>query len=230
MDASMARVEQSRANRPSSSILNFGMTSQISDDAVAQYRAEVTEYLKSYETHLRDKRVFDAVRARSREVTFAFTNDRAGVPAEGVRAIIHVPDEVRVIKRSEFPEDPGMPGRPKPPRAHSILDTIPAVNRGLDLPFMPAMRAMPTMGRPRNVSPPTIRSGGSTEIEFTVGEILHNLQEDSNENPLVFVFPRAATWTIPYEMHARNLPSPKRGELTIRTTVKAPAVVTAKDA
>jgi hypothetical protein len=43
----------------------------------------------------------------------------------------------------------------------------------------------------------------------------------------VLVFPRAATWTIRYEVHARNLPNPKRGELTITTTAKAPPVADA---
>jgi hypothetical protein len=162
--------------------------------------------------------------ARSCEVIFAFTNDRAGVPADGVRAIIHVPDGVRACERSDVPEDPGMPGRPKPPRAQSMFDTIAGISRGLDFgPLMPSFRSVPIVGRARNVSAPTIRSGSSTEIEFTVGEILHNLKADSRENPVVFVFPRAGGWTIPYEVHARNLPNPKRGELTITTTVKAPS-------
>jgi hypothetical protein len=225
MEASIAKVEQPRAKRTSNLITNFDVAGHISDDDMAKYRAEVTDYLETYEARLRDKRAFDAVMARSREVIFAFTNDRAGVPGDGVRAVIRVPDGVRVLERSDVPEDPGMPGRPKPPRAHSILSSFAVMTRGLDAAaFRPTFRPVPIVGRPRNVSAPTIRSGSFTEILFTVGEILHNLQADSHEDPVVFVFARAATWVIPYEVHARNLPSAKRGELTITTALKAPAV------
>ena len=230
MEASIAKVEEPRANRSSNLITNFDVARHISDDDMAKYRAEVTDYLGTYEARLRDKRAFDAVMARSREVIFAFTNDRAGVPADSVRAIIHVPDGVRVIEREDVPEDPRMPRRPKPPRAHSMFSAIEAMTRGLDaasLDLRPMIRPTPIIGRPRNVSGPTIRSGSSTEILFTVGEILHNMHVDSHENPVVFVFPRSGTWVLPYEVHARNLPTLKRGELTITTTVKAPAAATA---
>jgi hypothetical protein len=226
LEASIADVERSRAKPRSGSILNLAFPGTISDADMTTYRTEVSKYLQSYENHLRDKRAFDALSARAREVVFAFTNDRAGVPAEGVQAIIHVPDDVRVVKPSKFPIDPGMPGRPTPPRAYSMFDTLAAINRGLDMPSiaLSSARSMPAMARPRNVSAPTIRSG-STGIKFAVDEILHNLGDDSSESPLVLVFPQPGTWTIPYEMHARNLPTPKRGHLTITVT----AVTTAKD-
>jgi hypothetical protein len=231
MEASIAKVEEPRANRPSNSIIDFDVAGHINDDAMKKYRTEVSDYLKTYEMCLRAKRVFDALSARSRDVTFAFTNDRAGVPAEGVRVIIHVPDEVRVLERSQFPENPVMPRRPKPPRSHSLLGDIAGLGRGFDTSsLLSSMRPLPVIpGRPGNVSWPTIRSGTSTEIAFKVEEILHNIGDDSHEHPVVLAFPRAGTWTIRYEMHARNLPSPKRGELTITTTVKAPSVA-AKDA
>lgn len=217
MEEWVAKVEQPRANRPSNPFAALALVTEISDEDVARFRGEIREYLKSYEKYLRVKRAFDAVMARSREVIFAFTNDRAGAPAEGVRIIIQAPDDVRVLKRSDVPEEPEVPVRPKPPRAHSIFDTIAALDRAPLTPFYPAMRAMPVPAG--NVSGPTIRSG-STEIEFTVGEVLHNLREDTGDSPLMFIFARPDTWVIRYEMHARNLPSPKRGELTIRTRVK----------
>jgi hypothetical protein len=76
------------------------------------------------------------------------------------------------------------------------------------------------LGAPRditpqgNVSPPTIRPG-STIVEFSVTEVLHNLDDDTRDHALVLLFNRSGTWTVPYQVHARNLRQPKSGALTM---------------
>ncbi|MDP9227356.1 MAG: hypothetical protein M3P18_26620 [Actinomycetota bacterium] len=162
--------------------------------------------------------------ARSRQVVFAFTNERAGVPAEGVRAIIRVPTDadLHVIKESEIPEVGDPPKAPTPPQPRSLFDysSILPITRfqtpGLDL-SLGALRDVQPGG---NVSPPIIRDG-STIVEFSVNEILHNLHEDTRDYPMVLLFNRTGTWTVPYELHARNLPRPKKGTLTLTVRVEA---------
>ncbi len=54
-----------------------------------------------------------------------------------------------------------------------------------------------------------------------IKEVLHNLYDDSRDSPLVLLFNRSGTWTMPYEVHARNLPRPKKGILTLSVGVQA---------
>jgi len=72
---------------------------------------------------------------------------------------------------------------------------------------------------PGNVSPPTIRPG-STIVEFSVTEVMHNLHDDTRDDPLVLLFNRPGTWTVPYQVHARNLPQPKSGMLTLVVSLR----------
>ncbi len=62
--------------------------SEVSDEAIADYRKDAEEYLGRYEEYLRKRHLVETFWARSRELIFAFTNERAGVPAEGVRAVL----------------------------------------------------------------------------------------------------------------------------------------------
>jgi hypothetical protein len=132
----------------------------VSEGAIAEYRKEVEEYLGEYQAYLKDRHLAETFWARSRRLVFAFTNERAGVPAEGVRAIIRLQtdDDLHLFEESDIPE-------------------------------------------------------------FSVKEVLHNLYEDTRDHPLVLLFNRAGTWIVPYEVHARNLPKPKSGTLTLTVRV-----------
>lgn len=199
------------------------MFREVSEQDIADYRKEVAEYLSEYATFLKHRRAIEVLRARSAQLVLAFTNERAGVPAEGVRAVIRFPtdDGFRVWNPSDIPEPPDAPEPPTPPRPRSLLDhppislptllNLPALDRSLG-----SLRDVQPQG---NVSPPTIREG-STIVEFSVTEVLHNLHEDTREHPLVLQFNRAGTWTVPYEVHARNLPQPKTGTVTLVVSVR----------
>ena len=193
----------------------------VNADDIADYRKRIEEYLREYEGYVKEQRLFEAFRVRSKQVILAFTNERAGVPAEGLRAILRVPtgDDLHLLSPSDLPEEPTAPTRPKHPRPPSIL-APPFV---LPRPFLPSLDQ--TLGalrdiRPQgNVSPPIIRPG-STIIEFSVNEVLHNLHEDSRDHPIILLFNQAGSWTVPYEIHARNLPAPQRGALSIVARLK----------
>lgn len=193
----------------------------VNADDIADYRKRIEEYLREYEGYVKEQRLFGAFRVRSKQVILAFTNERAGVPAEGLRAILRVAtgDDLHLLSPSDLPEEPTAPTRPKHPRPPSIL-APPFV---LPRPFLPSLDQ--TLGalrdiRPQgNVSPPIIRPG-STIIEFSVNEVLHNLHEDSRDHPIILLFNQAGSWTVPYEIHARNLPAPQRGALSIVARLK----------
>jgi len=196
---------------------------QVSETDVATYRKEVDGYLGEYEEYLRKRHLASAFWARSRRLVFAFTNERAGVPAEGVRTIIHVPtdEDMRLIAESDIPEVEDAPRRPTPPRARSLFDFAPILPTTLlrTPTLAESLGALRDVEPQGNVSPPVIREG-STVVEFSVKEILHNLYEDSRDYLLVLFFNRAGVWTIPYEVHARNLPAPKGGRLTVTVRVR----------
>lgn len=187
----------------------------VTEEAIEEFGKQVERYLADVAGFLRDRYLLDAFWARSRRLIFAFTNERAGVPAEGVRVVIRVPtgEDLKLLEPTEIPDSVDPPKPPKPPRPQSILDTfrvpslIPSISQSLG--------KLSTVRPQGNVSPPTIRKG-STVVEFSVSEVLHNLYEDSRENPLVLVFNSSGSWEVPYEIHARNLPQPVGGTLKIR--------------
>ena len=217
--AKLKRPPDPPANSVSAALLGSAwMARQVSDGDIVEYRKDVEDYLDRYESYLKDHYLAESFWARSRQLVFAFTNQRAGVPAEGVRAVIRIPtdNDLHVMDKEEVPEVDDAPKAPTPPRPRSLLDFGPVVS--------PSLLRMPNLDQPLgglrdvrppgNVSPPTIRPG-STIIEFSVKEILHNLHEDTREHPLVLLFNRPGTWTISYEVHARNLPQPKSGTLSV---------------
>ncbi len=97
----------------------------------------------------------------------AFTNERAGVPAEGVRAIVHIPtdDDLHLLEESDAPHIDDAPSPPKPPKARSVFDA-PIISSSL----LQATSLHQALGQLRdvktqgNVSPPIIRKG-STSVE-----------------------------------------------------------------
>ena len=202
-------------------IAALGMFKQIDDRAIATYRKAVERYLVEYGDYLKIEHAVETFWARSRHLVVAFTNERAGVPAEGVRALIRLPtdQDMRVLEPSEIPQIDEPPQAPKPPQPSSPFDFSP-VMPAYNLPNLNRSLGELQDVRPQgNVSPPTLRPG-STVVEFAVKEILHNLYEDTRDHPLVLMFNRVGTWTMPYELHARNLPQPKKGTLTINVRAR----------
>jgi len=65
------------------------------------------------------------------------------------------------------------------------------------------------------VSGPTIEHENPVTVRYEVSEILHNMHEDTRDEPVLTFFEREGVWTIDYEIHARNLPRPRSGTLTI---------------
>lgn len=181
-----------------------------------QYQIRVESYLEEYEQYLSDQEVHNAFWKRSHVLILAFTNERAGAPAEGVKVLIRMPDkdEVETMEATEVPPEPEAPERPEVPKPGDYFGSLysPARIPGLaDL----AGRSVGNVGPPAgNVSPPSIREG-SLILEYDVSEILHNLHEDNRDESVVLFFKQPGRWTLIYEIHARNLLQPKKGSLII---------------
>jgi hypothetical protein len=175
---------------------------------IGTYRGEIEEYLRQYENYLKKESAYEAFWKRSHPFALAFTNERAGAPARGLRVILHLPkDVVSVLLPKEAPERIKKPAAPKPPDPTGAL---------IKPPFVPEIVPHPIVGAEHsfgNVSSPLIRN--DSDLEYEVVEVLHNLQEDTRTNPVILSFHRRGRWTVPYEIHASNLPLPKRGVLTI---------------
>ncbi len=56
-------------------------------------------------------------------------------------------------------------------------------------------------------------------VRYEINEILHNMHEDTRDQPVLISFEREGVWRIDYEIHARNLPRPHSGRLTIEARV-----------
>lgn len=181
---------------------------------VGRYEKDVERYLKEFEEYLKFKSLWDCFWRRSFVAVFGVTNEKAGVPASGIQLSVHFPEEdegMRILPLSELPAPPKEPEPPTPPR--------PSTSLGLN--FDPA-RFLPPTPRfdlpdvtPRgNVSGPEI-GRGSVKVTYQVRELLHNTLETTEDDPVVISFLEPSRWTVPYEIHARNLPTPKKGSLLI---------------
>lgn len=201
---------------------------------LGRYEREVEEHLKKYRDYLEMKELWETFWRRSYVTVLGFSNDQAGVPASGIKAQIHFPVEdegMRVMRLTELPERrPTEPKRPDPPRPDTTLGL-----GGLDVSrFTHAMPHIdfPDVRPPGNVSGPEI-GPGSVLVTYTVQELLHNTVETTEDEPIVLSFLRPGKWTIPYEIHARNLPVPKKGTFTIEvienTTASSYEPITADD-
>lgn len=202
----------SRVEQPHPLVASFIASNFQSD--LGRYERDVENHLKQFQEHLEMKSIWDSFWRRSYVAVFALTNDKAGVPASGIKMSIHFPEEeegIRIFRLEDLPDRPVEPNRPTPPRPAGVL--------GYDfrIPnFAPPISRsnFPDLRPPGNVSGPEIGKG-SVLVSYTVQELLHNTIETTEDDPVVISFLQPGKWTVPYEVHARNLPTPKKGTLTI---------------
>lgn len=97
---------------------------------------------------MKERRLREAFWARSKQVILAFTNERAGMPAEGLRAILRVPtgDDLRILSPSDVPQEPTRPHPSEAPAA--TLDTRSAVRIASPLPALARSNARSSSRHP----------------------------------------------------------------------------------
>lgn len=153
--------------------------------------------------------------ARCVRIPFQLVNDGTEV-AEDIDIRVHIPDGPEVYEWEE-PEDVNAPAPPvQPRRLEEYLGA--SLFGNLSYPSM-----MPDLGHlrdlhlpkpPGNVSAPRIRKSQSYDVEFHVGRLKHNMQEELGE--LALIFPDAASsrsLTIDWQIRCGTLPDLVRGKL-----------------
>lgn len=180
-----------------------------------RYQRDVERHIRRYREYLELKELWDNFWRRSYVTVVGFTNDKAGVPASGIKVAVHFPEDdegMRILRLADLPEQPGEPERPAPPKPDTTFG-LGGFNLSRFTPTVPRID-FPNISPPGNVSGPEI-GRGSVLVSYTVQELLHNTLETTEEDPIVVSFLRPGEWTIPYEVHARNLPVPKKSTFMI---------------
>jgi len=100
-----------------------GLTIRPSKEDIDRYRGEIANYLRELEQYLRESALYEAFWKRAGLIILAFTNHKAGAPAEGVHAVLRVrnDDGIRVLDPDDIPERPEAPAAPQPPRPRSAF-------------------------------------------------------------------------------------------------------------
>jgi hypothetical protein len=91
---------------------------------LGRYKRDVEEHLKEYRDYLEMKELWDTFWRRSYVTVFGFSNEKAGVPASGIKVEIHFPEEddgIRILRFADLPERPAEPDQPRPPKPDATL-------------------------------------------------------------------------------------------------------------
>lgn len=82
----------------------------------------------------------------------------------------------------------------------------------------PSAMDLPNIRPPGNVSSPSV-TDGSQLLTYDIQEVLHNVVETTRGSEAYLIVKEPGTWVIPWEIHARNLPTPRKGNLRITATL-----------
>lgn len=220
LEEALARMQGSYA--PNVAKVIRGVFQMPTKEQLEHYKtSDIPAYLDQYRDYLLVADRHKSFWAKTTVLILALRNERAQVPADGVRVILRFPEGqgLHVLHIDEAPEeDVEAPVPPSPPQPRAWYeDLLKAQYRwipdlsGLRQQALGGMSAIDVAG---NVSGPLIRRG-SIIVEYQVGEILHNLPEDTRDEPILLQFDRTGRWEVPYEIHARNLPQPRRGQFVV---------------
>lgn len=209
--------EKAQSYRPRGLLALSGWTAPSEED-FREFDQKVEGYLRDLEEYGRQKFMFDLFWSVTRPLLLAFTNDRGGAPAEGVLVRLIIPEDggIAVADEGLGMKEPKRPTPPMAPSGHSLggLASLVEQWKPLDYPRLldTGLGGLKAREPPGNVSDPTVEKG---TVEYRVQEILHNVPEDNRDAALLVHFNRAGTWHVRYEVHARNLRTPRRAKLTI---------------
>lgn len=204
-------------------MLPGGVFGGITDEDVQSYRSKCRKHLTEYEDYLCARVASKAFSSRTAPLLLSVTNV-AAVSAEGATLVIDLPTDVMTFDESEClvePDAPDVPQAPKP-RSFSSLGSISSV---LDLPSLTELYSSSDI--PGDSNPPRIDvlSDGSSRITYEIPEIRHHLGWTNEDAPLLIGMTHPGMFDISYEIHARNLPEPTKGKVTLVVAHRDPADV-----
>jgi hypothetical protein len=218
------RKEEARLVRmggaPATSLTVFGA---IGADERERFQQEASTYLHDYGGYLRQRREYLRRTAFIVKLQCLLLN-KGQATAEGIHTVLRVPDGPQVFDDDSLPRAPEPPSRPAAPRSQLEI-----LQQGMRLPdlalsSMLSERALHSLDQVRGIRgeslAPKITEGGSYRVEFHVGELQHGFEIEFD--PFYCVFPVAeavASFSIGYEIHAKNLAVPTKGQLPVILTV-----------
>jgi hypothetical protein len=172
---------------------------------VDKHLAQLRKWLRAYERWENQRHELISIRLR-------FEN-HGRVPCLGGIYQAHFPDPIE-RGPNDYPELHDAPARPKfsRPGLFSIPDLMTSYPLGAD--------RLPRLGPVdfvRNVSSVRFRKG-SVIVEIEVKKLLHGVYEDSDS--FLLRCPTDGAYTIPWQIHAENLPDAASGELQFEVTTK----------
>jgi hypothetical protein len=211
-------VEQGPMTPLVEAISKLALPLRISDE---EFRAQCKDHLEEYGKYLRDLHQHELFHARCRRVSFALRNT-GRVPAEDIVLKIRFPDGFRFPAYEDELEDSlfwilrRRPNRPPPPKQHkSISDLMGPMS------FAPPLASIsPDIGTdkgPSKMRGPFIKPSNSTEVEYQVDKLLHNVDEIVLE-PVQFRIAEEAigcSCQLDFTIYAANLPKAAEGFLIL---------------
>lgn len=172
------------------------------EEKVEAYLGRVRKWLTAYERWEQERH--ELVR-----VTLRFEND-GRVPCVGGIYEVHFPDPFEQGP-DEYPELEGAPSRPKFTRPGPWSFPNLMVPATFDIPRVSPIDTF------SNVSNTRFRKG-SVIVEVGVKKLLHGVTEDSD--PFLLRAPNDGAFTVPWQIHAENLPEAVSGELRLELITK----------
>jgi hypothetical protein len=177
------------------------------EDEVGRFVQAIPGYLADYEEWIRDDTAYQESVSRTVKIALRVVNEGRGT-ADGLRAVVHVPDGPDV--HDELPERPALPEPPRKP-----LTLAETMQQGIGLsvlprsyhPYIPNINLKPGLD---------IKKTNSFDITWTSKELMHGLAEDIDDFYCTWPSLDAVeSFTISYTIFSRNLPVPTKGELSV---------------
>jgi hypothetical protein len=178
-----------------------------------RFEQEIPEYLTAYREYLEKRNAHQVHTAWMVKLQCIVVND-GHAPAEGVHLLVHVPDGPDVFSEQMVSHSPKPPKRPTPPQT-----TAERMLRGFQF-GLPAdmlrsfdyLRDIPRVGAESRE--PLIKKTNSYVIEHERNEIKHGFETTFEPFYCAFLSQDdVKSFSMQYEIHARNLAEPVDGEL-----------------
>ncbi|MBX3735607.1 MAG: hypothetical protein KF715_02870 [Candidatus Didemnitutus sp.] len=179
-----------------------------------RYNEDLEEYWGCFIENRKKQHAYENYLRRSYPIKIGVSNDGTA-PADDIVVHMHFPDGFFLCEKNEFPEAPDLPAPPDLPLKPSEKW------QNLSLPVaypsnLAALRDAPVVARMDAKRSLRIRKTNSFDVDFKVRKLNHGFTEELNEMILTLNAPATRTsFQVDYEIHAANLPKPRRGSLHI---------------
>ena len=205
----------------------------VPESEARRLRDSIPSYLESFRAYLHASRPHYLRSKLTAKLSCILVND-GYAPAEGIEIALHIPDGPDVYDEDSLPEEPSKPERPALPRTnHEMIgDRRRSLFPSLALPNYARMFEMPDFNI-RSVGPslaPRITKTNSYDLVHKWPDLRHH--HEITFKPFCCSFPTVdavQSFSIDYQIHARNLAEPVRNKLSVIFRVEPAPVLRASE-